>query len=279
MDGSLNWRNKVKTRAILALACWTISGQAAETKIVAAEPSTTSRTIAFHSTDIPAISTQMRYTTLVQLAAGEKIVLATCGDKDYWSVESAENFLLVKPGKVGARTNINVITSAGNVYSFAVREISDVSGASADLKVFVTPSDGMTQPTKAPVLFVSVSDVEVYKKAAADAQTALERTKAQATEQARETQEKSLRHDFSWDRNSKAAAAFGVKSIYHDGQFTYIEAITQEAAALYELKDGKSFSLIQYEYRNGMYIVPKILDAGSLRVGKLRLDFKREAAS
>lgn len=266
----------MKTTAMLALTCFTVSGLVAETKTVAAEPSTTGRTIAFHSTDIPAIATQMRYTTLIQLAAGEKIVLATCGDKDYWSVESAENFLLVKPGKVGARTNINVITSAGNVYSFAVREISDQPGASADLKVFVTPSDGMTQPTKAPVLFVSVSDVEVYKKAAADAQAALDRTKAQATEQARAKVEASVKHTYKWEQNDKAKRTFGVTSIYELDGFTVVEANPQEAPAIYEIRDSKD-SLIEYTLKDGKYVIPKILYEGYLRVGKSKLTFHREA--
>ena len=66
-------------------------------------------------------------------------------------------------------------------------------------------------------------------------------------------------------------------AIYHDDRFTYIEANPQEAPSVYEIKDGKP-SLIQYEFKDGRYTVPKILDNGYLRVGKSQLKFHRENA-
>jgi type IV secretion system protein VirB9 len=68
---------------------------------------------------------------------------------------------------------------------------------------------------------------------------------------------------------------FQVSAIAHDDRFTYIWANPQETPALYEIKDGKP-NLISFEFRNGLYVVNKILDEGYLAVGKHRLDFKRE---
>ena len=67
---------------------------------------------------------------------------------------------------------------------------------------------------------------------------------------------------------------FLVDTIYHDDKFTYIRANPQETPALYEIKDGKP-NLINFEYRNGTYIVGKILDSGYLTIGKARMNFIR----
>lgn len=56
---------------------------------------------------------------------------------------------------------------------------------------------------------------------------------------------------------------------------TYIQATPEETPALYEVKDGKP-NLTNFEYRNGTYIVTKILDSGYLAIGKARMNFTRE---
>jgi type IV secretion system protein VirB9 len=66
--------------------------------------------------------------------------------------------------------------------------------------------------------------------------------------------------------------------MYHDGKFTYIQAHPQEPPALYEVKDGKP-NLVQFEFRNGTYVVSKVLDDGYLAVGKQKLPFTRVAGA
>ena len=41
------------------------------------------------------------------------------------------------------------------------------------------------------------------------------------------------------------------------------------------MKDGKP-NLINFDYENGVYIVPKIIDSGYLVVGKKRATFNRQ---
>ena len=67
---------------------------------------------------------------------------------------------------------------------------------------------------------------------------------------------------------------FEVDAMYHDGRFTYIRANPEEPPALYEIKDGKP-SLVEFHFRDGMYVVPKILDSGYLAIGKRKLNFYR----
>jgi len=68
---------------------------------------------------------------------------------------------------------------------------------------------------------------------------------------------------------------FLVRSIWNDGQFTYIKSDATELPALYELKDGKP-GLLNFQVQNGTYIVPKVLDRGYLSLGKERFEFLQQ---
>jgi type IV secretion system protein VirB9 len=68
---------------------------------------------------------------------------------------------------------------------------------------------------------------------------------------------------------------FRVRAMYHDDKFTYIQARPEETPTLYEVKDGKP-NLINFDYKNGVYVVDKILDQGYLAIGKQKLGFTRE---
>jgi len=76
------------------------------------------------------------------------------------------------------------------------------------------------------------------------------------------------------DCGFRAAKPFLVRSIWHDGQFTYIKADATELPALYEVKDGTP-SLLNFQVVEGTYVVPKVVDAGYLALGKERLAFSR----
>jgi len=73
----------------------------------------------------------------------------------------------------------------------------------------------------------------------------------------------------------KYVKPFLVRSIWNDGQFTYIKADATELPALYEVKDGKP-ALVNFQVQNGTYIVPKVLDHGYLSLGKERFEFPQQ---
>ena len=270
--------------ALTVIAC--LPSSAADAKAVAGDPNTSSRTVSYHDTDIVPIVTEIRFTTLIELPKEESIVEVTCGDKEYWAVNWTGNLAYVKPARQGGRTNINLITASGNVYSFVASEVSEIPNAHADLKVFVNPVDSSAiVAMKDKPRFVSADAVETYKQAAEQAQQQLQAERASnQKELEREKSEiraaypSTIKHDYKYANGAKNP--FNVTAIYHDDRFTYIEATPQEAPAVYEVKDGKP-SLIQYEFdqKTGRYIIPKILDDGYLRVGKSELKFHRESNS
>jgi type IV secretion system protein VirB9 len=128
-------------------------------------------------------------------------------------------------------------------------------------------------------VFVSAEIAERYKQEAADAKAKAEAAAAQAQQKAQASAEQyrasypaKLQFDYIFDHGK---APFNVSAIYRDDKFTYIRAQPQEVPALYEVKDGKP-SLVNYDFANGLYTVPKILEAGYLAVGKQKMSFTLE---
>lgn len=270
----------------LALSCFGIPcvpGSAADVKVIAGDPSTVSRTVTYHETDIIPISTEIRFTTLIELPKEESIIEVTCGDKEYWPVNWTGNLAYVKPAKPGGKTNINLITASGNVYSFLATEVSQDANGHADLKLFVTPSDtSAVMAMKGSPRFIPADSVAAYKKQAEEAQVKLATEQAAAQQQIAKERDAiraeypdTIKHDYAF--SGGARNPFHVTAIYHDDRFTYIEATPEEAPAVYEIKDGKP-SLIEYTFKDGRYTIPKILLNGYLRVGKSELKFHRETA-
>jgi type IV secretion system protein VirB9 len=239
-----------------------------------------SRTVVIHEKDIVHVAAQLRETTLIVLPREEKVMEVFCGDKDNWIINGAENFITVKPAVKGARTDVHIITDHANAYTLSFSEVSDMPGAVSDLKVFLQPAaDGGGIRLKSSPVFISAEVAERYKQEAAeaaakvDAEVAEAQRKAKAeSDQFRASYPAKLQFDYTFERGKNP---FNVSAIYRDDKFTYIRATPQEVPALYELKDGKP-SLINYQFANGLYTVPKILDAGYLVIGKQKLTFSRE---
>src|SRR5262249_28739883 len=99
------------------------------------------RVVRYNEQDVVQVKAKVRYTTLLVLPKSEQILDFTCGDKDYWVVNGTQNLAYVKPAKAGSRTNLNLITASGNIYSFVLAEVSELEGAAPDLKVFVETDD------------------------------------------------------------------------------------------------------------------------------------------
>ena len=68
---------------------------------------------------------------------------------------------------------------------------------------------------------------------------------------------------------------FLVRAIWHDGQFTYLKTDATELPAIYELKDGAP-ALLNFQVREGAYVIPKVLDRGYLALGKAQFPFARQ---
>ena len=226
------------------------------------------RVVQYHSQDIVPIRAKVKYTTLIEVPPTEKIMEAATGDKDFWIVDVVGNFCFVHPAKQGISSNLNLITDKGNIYSFTLQDIS-ASSADPDLKVIIEPADRSSiVAASGPPQFVPAAQLEASKQQLA----ALQSHVTQAVDEYKSAYPAELKFDYVYKRNE---APFDIESIYHDEKFTYIKTTAPEKFSVYEMKDGKP-NLITYDLRDGMYIIPKVMDSGYVELGKKRMDFTRK---
>ena len=224
------------------------------------------RIVHYHANDIVSVRAKMRYTTLIQLPATEKILEVATGDKDFWIIDTVGNYCFLHPAKEGIHSNLNLITDKGMVYSFT---LNDDESTDPDLKVVIEPSD----PSSIAAANGVSKLVPASEVATAEAQVQLAQTHAAtAVEQFRaEYPTQALKFDYTFHNDKR----FAVSAIYHDDKFTYIKSSASEKFSVYEIKDGKP-DLINFQLKDGAYVIPKIVDKGYLQIGKRKLTFERK---
>jgi type IV secretory pathway VirB9-like protein len=226
------------------------------------------RTVQYHAQDVVPIHAKLKYTTLIEVPATEKIMEAATGDKDFWVVDVVSNFCFVHPAKEGISSNLNLITDKGNIYSFTLQDVSNTAQI-PDLKVLVQPADHSSiVASTGPSQFIPAAQLDQSRQELAALQSHVE----QAVDEYKSSYPLQLKFDYSYRANE---APFDIQSIYHDNKFTYIKTTAPEKFSVYEMKDGKP-NLVTYDLREGTYIIPKVMDSGYVELGKKRMDFSRK---
>ncbi len=257
--------------------------------IPATSPDQHARLVPHEPDRIVTLRAKVHGLTIIRLPEHETIVDVTCPDKDLWIVNGHDRDVYVKPTVVGSHTDLGILTASDTLYAFALQEVTNLPGAERDFIVNVETSEASlsartsatasasTKTSGAPK-FVPVAQLDDYKH-----QLELARDEAKrAKEQAQATIDQSiaayraayplsLHFGYRFPINEKP---FFVHAIFDDGQFTYIQAAARELPALYELRDEEP-ALVQFDIRNGTYVVHKRLDRGYLAIGKQRLNFTR----
>jgi type IV secretory pathway VirB9-like protein len=240
------------------------------------------RVVKYAQNDIVPVKAKLRFSTLIILPEKEEILDFTTGDKEFWIINGAHNLCYIHPAQAGIRSNLNLITASGHVYSFLLTEISSDPNAEPDLKIFIEPREqsGIGGSAFAQG-YVSASEAEAYKheiqtiRDQANAQVQSAQVSAQQQVQ-KFRSEYATKLQFDYHFESKGTGQpFLVAAIYHDDAFTYIKCAASEKPAIYEVKDGKP-NLINFDLVNGVYIVSKIVDNGYLAIGKKKLAFARK---
>lgn len=268
----------VLAAAVLAAAAFHPSPAQAATEAEA-------RIVKYSKEDIIPVRAKLRFSTLIVLPEDEEILDFTTGDKEFWIINGAHNLCYVHPAQAGIRSNLNLITASGHVYSFLLTEISDEPNVEPDLKIFVEPKEASDEGTNTGLRgYVSAGEVQAYAKELETLRSqtagqihAIEAGAADEVSRFRSSYPTKLRFDYTLDPRA-AKEPFRVSAIYHDEAFTYIQCAATEKPALYEVKDGKP-NLISFQAENGVYIASKIIDSGYLAVGKKKLRFTRRLSS
>ena len=238
------------------------------------QETSSARTVQYHTQDIIPIHSKVNFTTLITLPASEEILDAAVGDKDFWIVDVVHNFVFVHPAKKNIESNLNLITNKGNIYSFTLTDISGTA-TPTDLKVIVQPADQSSIiASTGAIQFVPAEQVAATTQAATQVVAAVKQQAVEAVDAYKASYPSKLVLDYSFKKDRDP---FYIAAIYHDDKFTYlkVDPKNQEKFAIYEIKDGKP-DLINYDLKDGVYIITHIVDKGYVRVGKKQLDFERK---
>ena len=242
-------------------------------------PSTPRTVTVSESSTPPLVRAGLLQSTLIVLPAEEKVANVFAGDTVDWVFDGghvASRFISIKPKLANSSTDIHIVSDHGNEYTLQLHEVSAEDDAHYDSKVFLNAGDKAAQQrlTDLPI-FVPAADLDKAKQEAAAAkaaQAAELKTEESKAEHYRSEYPGSLHFDYAWDE--KKGKELGLQQIWRDDKFTYLRGRFQETPALYEVKDKKP-SLINFDFSNGLYTVPKQLDNGYLTIGKQKVDFHR----
>ncbi len=227
----------------------------------------------------PVIRAALLQSTLILLPPEEKVANVFAGDTVDWVFDGghvASRFISIKPKVANSTTDVHIVSDHGNEYTLELQEVSGGADPHFDSKVFIAPGDkaGKERLVELPV-FVPVSELDKVKQEAASAkaaEAAVQKAEATKEEAYRSHYPGTLRFDYTWDQSK--GKTLGLRQIWHDDRFTYLRGQFQETPALYEVKDGKP-SLINFDFNDGLYTVPKELDRGYLAIGKQKVEFHR----
>jgi type IV secretory pathway VirB9-like protein len=268
--------------SVFSLACVVAKGSAkSDTRRL--EPNAPRSVTVSEAQAPPVIRAGLLQSTLILLPDREKVATVFGGDTVDWVFDAghvASRFISIKPKLASVTTDIHIVSDHGNEYTLQLQEVSGDADVHFDSKIFLLPGDKAAQDrlTEMPV-FVPVAELEKAQQdaaAAKAAQTAAVRAQELRAESYRSQYPGSLHFDYAWD--AKKAKELGLQQIWRDDKFTYLRGQFQETPALYELKDGKG-SLINFDYSDGLYTVPKELDNGYLAIGKKRVDFHKTSTA
>lgn len=227
----------------------------------------------------PVVRAGLLQSTLILLPDEEKVANVFAGDTVDWVFDGGHvpsRFISIKPKLVNCSTDVHIVSDHGNEYTLELQEISNDADPHFDSKVFIVPGDKTAKDRVAELpVFVPASELDRVKQevsAARDAAAAALKEEKTREETYRSQYPGSLRFDYGWDKAK--GKALGLEQIWRDDKFTYLRGQFQETPALYEVKDKKP-SLINFDFSNGLYTVPKELDDGYLAIGKQKVEFHR----
>lgn len=271
------------TLALLSGAC---SMFAADGK--SGEPLADAQRIAYHFGQTPDVPMQLKWKTILILPSGEKVLDVVCGFKDDWDVYAPKdsNFAMVTPLKAGVKTDLTLVTKSGNIYTFAVEDISNRDGAHAFTQVLIDVVDAQMKAAlnDTPKYFTgdevaafkaqAAKAEQLQKDAAAKAAAVVEDAKASAQVDAT----KAIKHDYHFDQKTASKAPWNIAGIWHNDKFMFVEASPEEEFAVYEVKDGKPTAINIFPAGDGSFRTDRVLEAGYFKIGKRELKFSRGKA-
>jgi hypothetical protein len=284
-----------KTSLIVLFIAFSVGLSAETANHVTGAPRLEARTVAYRFGVATPVYTQQRWGTIIYLNKSEKIVNVVMADADNFElhIEKNINYVTVNSkadSTPGARTNLSLMATSGNLYTVAIYDVTGNPEGHADTQVTLdsTGDREMNAAQHEPPKYVSAEklaevDAELKHARAAvedsnrekeEYRQKMEKKAADDAEAAKASAIKEVRSGYKFTKAT--AEPFKVYSMTDDGKFTMIKTHANEQFAIYELKEGKPIAINIFPDGTGSIRCDRIVDNGYFQVGKKKAYFSRE---
>lgn len=207
--------------------------------------------------------------TMLVLPDKELTRVTQVADTDNWVLETnqakqASRFLSIKVRKpLVPQTTLNVITDHDSTYTFRLF----LNDQHCDSKVFIDPDEQLAKHIAETRPWASPETVDELKRKVDEANKRADAAAGSVTakvDEFKSSYPRKLKFEYHFDQ--KLADKMGIKSIFNDGQFTYVSSVSHDTPSLYSVKGGKP-DLIHFDFRDGLYTADSVIDDGYLAIG------------
>ena len=206
------------------------------------------RTVTFQQDNIIALFGMMGVSTMIEFNSDERIATVTMGDTVAWQAvpDQTRQFLFVKPLRVNAVTNMNVVTNR-RIYNFMLHGDAAGDTRRAVIKLrFIYPDD--------------IADAKLLAKAKDMITDPNLRTAMADTNR--------LNYAYGYKGNPENKPT----SIFDDGVHTYFQfSSTTDSPAIFAVKSDNSETLVNYHKEGGYVVVDKVSKQWTLRNGDVTI--------
>lgn len=203
--------------------------------------------------------------THIELAADERIKVLALGDTAGWITAARENNIFIKPRFPNSSTSGTLITTR-RTYQFLFRSTQE-NGRWYQRVSFQNPED----------LAIDAADADRQRLTATGTDQArptagADREPPAAARLALATSPEQLNFNYEISGN----AEFKPLNVFDDGVSTFIQIRpgSQDIPAVFRLLGGdKDIELVEYVLKGNSLVVPRVMDAGLLKLGREEVRF------
>lgn len=259
----------------------------------AGNPRVESRIITHHAGTAERVYVQHGWQTTIELPAEDNYLDFLLGDTPatkreqvHWVVNSFQSakYVSVRPNKnTQSVTDLTITTEKpGHDITLILVDVTHEADAHADTTVILRADGEPTDPgtkQKYDQMFTQVTaiseKIDEFRKRLDSQDEHIKQGLSDAKDKALLQDAATPRENYKYDHKKGAKQPFGVKQMWNNGKYTFITVNTSEVPALYAYRDGKP-NWVEWDFKNGVYFVPIVINEGELRVGKKQLRFHRE---
>lgn len=219
--------------------------------------------------------------THIELERDERLKVFVIGDSASWMAQTRENNIFIKPRYPNITTPATLITTK-RTYQLLLRATTE-SGRWYQRVSFQNPDAVMLEASDEDRLALTAATQESGKRMEEQPPVSLGTPRVRSVDQDAPLQSVAVMPDrLNFDYDVIGDSEFRPTNVFDDGEATYIQLRRNtDAPALFRIVSEDEIELVEYILKGNTIIVPNILKAGVLKIGREEVRFynKRLVAS